>query len=884
MYWNIDQRKDSSEKYKQAQSLTQKLNLKNKQRECQYSLEICMLYEKGKSYRSAGEFQKSIECFQRACDLARKIESKEHEAKCLRQLSSAYMRVYNLQELFSLAKKALNMAKSLNHRDEIGRCLNNIGFYYSKLNNYSKALSCYKDAIEIAKKEKNKSGEGICLTNIGLIYIQLGKYDKALECYTKALKIDQDLEKWDYISNDFNDIGNAYRAKGLVSGNKEDFNTALYYLYECLKLARKIMYTQIEVIALNNIGFAYINLKKYSDALRYLKLGYKKAKKIDDIETMGMIFTNLGIVHYNLGNYEESKKHYKKAIEFANKKRAKHVLWEAYFELGKCYEKMDNFSQAVKCYTESIDTIDYIRSRIFLDIYKADFLKDKLKVYEYLIDLLYRLNRNDLSKSYGKELFHIIERARARAFLESLGESVINVKESLSPGLKEREREISSRISQVMQKLSTSDLTKKMRRKLFADLQHEEDEYMNLISKMRVEAPEIANLVSPEPCQIEQVQKLLDEKTALIEYFLTEKQSIVFCIMKNDYEIYSLPSRSEIEKSIKAYLKILSDSPRNKFRGASASRRIFKELIYLALKNIPQTIENLVIVPDGILYYLPFETLKLDIQSQSFQDKYLIDKYKVSYAPSSSALLLLTRDKTELESTKGLLAFGNPSYYLKKSSKGKKNKTNVEIMRDLYLEEGFDFSLLPHSKKEILEISKYFPEKKREIYVEKEAKEETFKNVPLKDYQVIHFACHGFIAERFPFRSALVLSLDEDPKEDGFLQVRELYNLRMKADLVVLSACQTGKGKMERGEGILGLPRIFFYSGAQSVISTLWKIGDESTAKFMDLFYQYLAERNDKAQALRLAKLEMIDSKYSHPFYWAAFVLNGDYNSILNFK
>jgi CHAT domain-containing protein len=240
--------------------------------------------------------------------------------------------------------------------------------------------------------------------------------------------------------------------------------------------------------------------------------------------------------------------------------------------------------------------------------------------------------------------------------------------------------------------------------------------------------------------------------------------------------------------------------------------------------------------------------------------------------------------KTKHESSKGLLAFGNPSYTFGKSSKGEKNKTNVEIMRELYLEEGFDFSPLPHSKKEILEISKYFPEKKREVYIEKKAKEETFKNVSLKDYQVIHFACHGFMAEKFPFRSALVLSLDEDPKEDGFLQVRELYNLRMKADLVVLSACQTGKGKMERGEGILGLPRIFFYMGARSVISTLWKITDESTAKFMDLFYQYLAEGNDKSQALRLAKLEMIDSKYSHPFYWAAFVLNGDYSSTLNFK
>ena len=117
-----------------------------------------------------------------------------------------------------------------------------------------------------------------------------------------------------------------------------------------------------------------------------------------------------------------------------------------------------------------------------------------------------------------------------------------------------------------------------------------------------------------------------------------------------------------------------------------------------------------------------------------------------------------------------------------------------------------------------------------------------------------------------------------------FLQVLELYNLRLKADLVVLSACQTGKGKLERGEGVLGLPRIFFCAGARSVLLTLWRINDESAAKFMNLFYRYLSEGNDKAQALRLAKLEMINTKFSHPFYWAAFVLNGDSKSTLNFK
>jgi CHAT domain-containing protein len=205
-------------------------------------------------------------------------------------------------------------------------------------------------------------------------------------------------------------------------------------------------------------------------------------------------------------------------------------------------------------------------------------------------------------------------------------------------------------------------------------------------------------------------------------------------------------------------------------------------------------------------------------------------------------------------------------------------------MRELYLDQGFDFSPLPHSEEEVLGISSYFPRESRDVYLKDNAKEEVFKRISLKDYRIVHFACHGFLSEEYPFRSALVLSLDEDPAEDGFVQVRELYNIRLRADLVVLSACQTGRGRMERGEGLLGLPRIFFYTGAKSVISTLWRINDESTAVFMNWFYRYLSEGKDKAQALRLAKLRMLDSRYGHPFYWASFILNGDYNSVVNFK
>ncbi len=400
---------------------------------------------------------------------------------------------------------------------------------------------------------------------------------------------------------------------------------------------------------------------------------------------------------------------------------------------------------------------------------------------------------------------------------------------------------------------------------------------------MRVETPEVANLVSPGPCQVRTIQKkLLDKKTALIEYFLGKKNSFLILVTKTELNVCLLPPKDSIEKSIKGYLKILPQLPNGKFKGILAAERIFKELFSFAEGNIPDSVEKLIIVPDGILYYLPFGTLISS--SQRGEKKYLIEKYNITYAPSSSSLLFILENKNRKKNSKGLLAFGNPSYNFTSSLNNKKHKSYGLILKELYSDQGFEFFPLPASHEEIHNLLQFFPKEKRSVYLKREANEDIIKKLPLKDYQVIHFACHGFLDKNFPFRSALVLTLDENMDEDGFLQVREIYNLRIEADLVVLSACQTGIGKLEKGEGILGLPRIFFYSGAKSVVSTLWKVNDKAAARFMGYFYKFLSQGREKAQAIQLAKLKMIDSDYSHPFYWGAFILNGDYSSKLNFK
>ena len=229
---------------------------------------------------------------------------------------------------------------------------------------------------------------------------------------------------------------------------------------------------------------------------------------------------------------------------------------------------------------------------------------------------------------------------------------------------------------------------------------------------------------------------------------------------------------------------------------------------------------------------------------------------------------------------KDLLALGNPQYDMM-------FKDNIDALSpaqinfQLYHSLGFSFSPLPHSENEIRNISKYFDTSKCDIYLHDQANEHNFKKVAQGEYRIIHFACHGFVDEMLPLRSALVLSMMDNEIEDGFLQAREIYNLRLGSDMVVLSACQTGRGRIESGEGILGLQRVFFFAGARSVVSTLWEIGDKPTAQFMEYFYARLAQGHGKAQSLRLAKMEMLNSRYAHPFFWAGFVLSGEYESAI---
>ncbi len=817
LYWNSGSLKESHEYYSEALLLAKAQSLWEDQKRFQSILEIFEFYWQGKDYRSIHEYSKSVQAFQNAIHTARHIHSPAHELKCLRQMAVTYYEMSDLRNVYLLSTQGLKLARALNNKREIVSALTNRGVYYSSIGNFSQALAHYFESLKIARDLNIQWEISTCLNNIAIDYKNIGSFQKALQLLSEALLIDRQMGDNDSVAAELNNVGTVFLSLAVLSGDRIEYYRALENFREALALCESMGGIKRTLQILNNIGYAYLELKEYQKTLLYLKEGLKRNERIHDLESQGMLLVNVGRVYFDLNDHVKAEEWLHKALQNAQEIEAGHILWEAYFFLGQNHEQKGEYSKAIDCYNRSIEVIENVREAIDLDINKAGYARDKVIVYEKLLNLLYfKYYLKSGLDGVGKEIFHVVERAKARTLLELLSSA---------------------------QRGATGKPTNRAS----------------------------SDSLGPVPVDVIQ-QQLLDHNSAIAEYFLGDQVSFMLLISKNEFKVLTLPPRKEIRDSLKAYLKILSDPSKKRFQGTMASKRIYFELLSPAQGFLPESITHLIIIPDGILYYLPFETLKNE-------KGYLVSQYSISYMPSASSLFYLHEQKRSSVPRKDLLAFGNSDYEAQYSLSSTHSPFSKRVLKDIYQDKGFRFSPLPNSSAEVKAVSRFFPQTACDTFIDRQANEKTLKSTALEDYRIIHFACHSFLDEQDPLNSALVLSPSNGVEEDGFLQVHEIYDLRMRADLVVLSSCQTGKGKLEKGEGLLGLPKIFFYAGARSTLSTLWEIEDKAALKFMERFYSYLSLGKAKAQALQLAKLQMMRTRYSHPYYWAAFVLNGEHSS-----
>jgi CHAT domain-containing protein/tetratricopeptide (TPR) repeat protein len=594
---------------------------------------------------------------------------------------------------------------------------------------------------------------------------------------------------------------------------------------------------------------------------------------------------------------------------------------------------------ALDNYRDSIATIETLRQgSLRADEARTTFLSTIKDVFDEAAGAYAEMSLAASSSSgaslsgkaleYAAEAFRINEQSRARSLLDLLSETDATITEGVPADLLKRKQENLDRQQELADTLtginiSTEDLKKKPT-ELDAELEKLQTEYEAIENQIRTASPRYASLTSNQPLTLADVQQnVLDDQTVLLEYALQADGSYLWVVAKSGVSLYKLPARAPVEKlatDLRAQLipsklqrrivgidvaeanrglGIGTSAPEDAAAFVAAANALYKVVIEPAAAAIVD--KRLLVVADGALNYVPFEVLLKSSETGDFSSLgYLVKTNEIIYAPSASVVGAIKQQRTKTTG-RTMLIVADPVFNSNDTRAQKVNPSTTDSeVRGLGIQsaladvagqpvasqakmEGLPLARLVGTRAEAEEISKLAKTSgaQADLWLDLEASEDNLDTRDISKYRIIHVATHGLLNAERPQFTGVVLSLVGNKNHDGFLRTDEVFNLRLGGPLVMLSACETGLGKEKRGEGVMGLTRAFMYAGAPTVGVSLWSVADKSTADLMTDFYRRLLAPGDvsSSSALREAQLAMISGKkYSAPFYWAPFVLVGDWN------
>ncbi len=775
------------------------------------------------------------------------------------------------------------------------------------------------EALENLQEAENKFGEddtiekANCFNALGLVYWNNGNKTLALQYHEQALSIRRQL-----IGRDAVEVGDSFNNLGLVYQSDEPLQALIYF-----NRAKNIYESQLgsndrkTALVLTNMAFANSTQENYDDALDLLnqvKAIYDQ-KYLENHPNKAFVLSSIGVINEQKGELEQALIIQNDALQlYIELFGEKHPdVANTYFLIGRIHQKNKDFKLAVEFYQQSIysnfagknssdiydlPTLeDYFNADILLsslqakakalealhfektlntrdltgavDTYKrCDELisiirrqrlneQDKLKlgeiskdVYENGINLSLTLSEETFKKKvYLETAFEFCERSKSSVLLEAITETKAKQFSGIPQDLLNLEDSLKDEISYIEQKLAQPENTEDQELKDLLFLY--QNEYRDFIAGLETNYPDYYNLkYSTSLASVGEIQNKLNDQMAMLSYFIGTNEIFIFIVTKKGIKAVRKPKDEAFDKSAKSIRNAIKYNVVNTFIRSS------KNLHSYLIPKLPSTINELVILPDGVLGTIPFEAL-INFESEGedyVSSNFLIENYGVSYDYSGT---LFSQRIVE------------------------DGKSSAEIL----LVAPIDFSqneirmaTLPGSEEEIMEIRYLFMgvNGQPEIRTKNQASEYSLKVEDLNKYKFLHFATHGLVNESEPALSRIFLNPGQN--EDGSLYAGEIYNLKINADLVTLSACETGLGKVAKGEGIVGLSRALQYAGANNIIVSLWQVADASTSQMMIEFYKYNLSNDHHGYntALRRAKLSLLNSEeYNSPYYWAPFILVG---------
>jgi CHAT domain-containing protein len=852
------------------------------------TLEAVTLNNIGGVYDDLGENQKALEYYSQSLTLSRAVGDRGGEAFTLNNIGSLYSELGEKQKALEYVSQSLPLFRALGDRGGEAVTLNNIGGVYSALGEKQKALEYYSQSLPLYRAVGDRSGEATSLNNIGRVYHEWGEQQKALEYYSQSLTLHRAVGDRSGEARTLNNIGKVYEDLGKQQ-------KALEYYSQSLNLFRAVSDRSGEAVTLNNIGAVYDGLGEKQKALEYLGQSLPLSRAVGDRHGEAVTLTNIGSVSSDLEEKQKALEYYSQSLplfravgdrsgeattlgNIASEKRAQGNLTEALTDIESC-----------------IKIIESLRTKIASPELRTSYFATVQDFYQYYIDLLMQLHKTNPKSGYDTKAFEASERSRARSLLELLQEANADIRQGVAPELLQRERNLQQQLDalekQRIEVLSRPNNTPAQKAELEQQRQNLLTQYQDIQAQIRATSPRYAALTQPQPLTVSQIQQqILDENTILLQYSLGKDRSYLWAVTKTSITSYELPKAAEIETTAKNFRNAVTapSSRDNPNQVAKANDAISQMILQPVAAQLGQ--KRLLIVSDGILNYLPFAALSLPGKSGENRNPPLIVDHEIVLLPSASTLGILRQnynDRQPPNRTLAILAdpvFSANDERVKNSSSATTQQAVESANPGLSRSRGDNnaqFNRLKFTRQEAEVLQALVPANSIAQSLDFAASRAAATSSNLSQYKIIHFATHGFANSERPELSGIVMSLVDEKGDplNGFLRLTDIFNLKLAADLVVLSACQTGMGQIVQGEGMVGLTRGFMYAGAQRVVVSLWSVEDEQTAALMSSFYQKMLQKGlTPAAALRAAQLEMWkQEKWNSPYYWAAFTLQGEW-------
>jgi CHAT domain-containing protein/Tfp pilus assembly protein PilF len=862
-----------------------------------------------------GEPRKSLEYHDRALALWRSLNDTYLEARTLHELGYAYASLGEAQKGLENYEQALRVWRKLDNRRWISDTLNGIGGCYDVLGDWQKSLEHYNSALALYQAGGNLEGVARSLNNLGYVYEQLSELRKAMEYYERALTEwramgDRGEESWTLMN-----LGSAYARTDIPQ-------KALECYQQSLRLRREENDRPGEGIALLLIGDLQAPsdprhaLESYEQALPLLRAAEDRWREAVTMRGMGMAYTSLG-------DLPRAQEYLNQALALFLDVGARSGEAQTLYGLSRLEYARGDFAAALRRIESAVALVERLRAEVGSQRLRASYFASTQKFYELLIDTLMRSQQSRPAEGFDALAAQASERAKARSLLELLVESHVDIRQGVDAALLERERDLARRLNAK----ATRQLELGANSPQFAALKQEisqlENEFELVRAAIRKDNPHYEALVQPRPLTLAEIQQQLDGDTLLLEYKLGDERSWLWAITNRTLKTYELPKREQIELAAARFRQYLTarslagkgESPlQRRRRIAEADAQLpesAKQLSAMILGPAASQFagKRLVVVPDGALHYVAFTALpepesgidrergrKQIRNPQSAIRDPLVAAHEIVILPSASVIATQRRDLARRPIAPKLLAvLADPVFQVEDERFGRLVKRPATAAQEPQpatrsiehlSEEAFGglarkLPRLHFTRREADRILALAPAEVVFKATDFKASRDAAIDPELGRYRYLHFATHGLLDSERPGLSALALSMvdEEGRPQDGFLRANDIYNLKLPAELVVLSGCQTGLGKAVNGEGLVGLTRGFMYAGAARVVVSLWNVDDQATSELMARFYRKMLKENQRpAAALRMAQVEMCrQSQWRAPYYWAAFVLQGEW-------